>query len=556
MFSQAEYLIAEEAPLARKVRVLIFARLGLFIFVLVGGWLWAGQNAGAPSQARLGIFFLLACALTAAYSIWFRFSRTLLWQVRTQFFIDVLLITWLVWETGDLVSANITLYIILISVTGFYLGKNDAHFIAALCALSFTALSVLTSWSLIYSASGDIASSKAVQIIAFNDVAFLLVGLLAARLADRRKVGEALKQAEANFANLNVLHERILASINSGLITTDLQGRIYAFNRAAEEISGMTARETIGKSVFSVFGDEIRAPVEMCLGGVQMVEFSPPHFEAGLLRSPNGNGSASSVMVACSVSPLVGKTGGVNGLIIAFQDRSEVHEMEDNLRRSDRLAAVGRLAAGLAHEIRNPIGSMSSALQFLTEKADKNSEDAALMAVILRESDRLNAIITNFLAYARPQSAAPVHGTRAVDVSEAIRDCLALIRHDPSVSKTHEFVFEPPGVAVTVHADETRLKQIFWNLLQNSIQAMPDGGRLMVEVRGTSGKYVQIIVADTGCGMAAKELEHIFEPFQSGSGGTGLGLSIVHKIVTELGGRIEVQSEKDEGTRVTIELPK
>ena len=556
MFSQAEYLIAEEAPLARKVRVLIFARLGLFIFVLVGGWLWAGQNAGAPSQTRLGIFFLLACALTAAYSIWFRFSRTLLWQVRTQFFIDVLLITWLVWETGDLVSANITLYIILISVTGFYLGKNDAHFVAALCVLSFTALSLLTSWSVIYSVSGDIASSKAVQIIAFNDVAFLLVGLLAARLADRRKVGEALKQAEANFANLNVLHERILASINSGLITTDLQGRIYAFNRAAEEISGMTARETIGKSVFSVFGDEIRAPVEMCLGGVQMLEFSPPHFEAGLLRSANGNGSASSVMVACSVSPLVGKTGGVNGLIIAFQDRSEVHEMEDNLRRSDRLAAVGRLAAGLAHEIRNPIGSMSSALQFLTEKADKNSEDAALMAVILRESDRLNAIITNFLAYARPHSAAPVHGTRAVDVSEAIRDCLALIRHDPSVSQAHEFVFEPPPVVVTVHADETRLKQIFWNLLQNSIQAMPDGGRLMVEVRGTSGKYVQIIVADTGCGMAAKELEHIFEPFQSGSGGTGLGLSIVHKIVTELGGRIEVQSEKDEGTRVTIELPK
>src|SRR6185369_5805979 len=151
---------------------------------------------------------------------------------------------------------------------------------------------------------------------------------------------------------------------------------------------------------------------------------------------------------------------------------------------------------------------------------------------------------------------APVHGTRAVDVSEAIRDCLALIRHDPSVSQEHEFVFEPPPVVVTVHADETRLKQIFWNLLQNSIQAMPDGGRLMVEVRGTSGKYVQIIVADTGCGMAPKELEHIFKPFQSGSGGTGLGLSIVHKIVTELGGRIEVQSEKDEGTRVTIELPK
>jgi two-component system sensor histidine kinase PilS (NtrC family) len=458
MFDQPTYVFAAEQSLAAKVRVLIFARLALIFVVLVGGWLWTGQISGSsdPSQSRLVIFFLIAIGLTAAYSIWLRYGRALLWHVRTQFFIDALLITWLVWETGDLISPNVTLYIILISVAGFYLGKNDAHFVAVLCALCFTLLSALTAQSLIYSLSGDVAPSKALQIVAFNDAAFLLVGLLAARLADRRKIGEELKKAEANFADLNVLHERILASINSGLITTDLQGRIYAFNRAAEEISGLNARDTVGKSVFSVFGDEIRAPVEMCLGGVQTAEFSPPHFEAGVRSLTNGNSAKPPVTVACSVSPLVGKTGGVSGLIIAFQDRSELHAMEDNLRRSDRLAAVGRLAAGLAHELRNPLGSMSSALQFLSEKGDKNTEEAELMSVVLRESDRLNAIITNFLAYARPQSTTAIRNTQLVDVGEAIGDCLALIRHDPAVSEEHEFAFERPETPVVVRADERR----------------------------------------------------------------------------------------------------
>jgi len=230
--------------------------------------------------------------------------------------------------------------------------------------------------------------------------------------------------------------------------------------------------------------------------------------------------------------------------------------MEDSLRRSDRLAAVGRLAAGLAHEIRNPLGSMSSALQFLSEKADKDTDEAELMSVVLRESDRLNAIITNFLAYARPQSATSACGTQFVDVGEAIGDCLALIRHDPAVSDVHEFVFERPEKPVAVHADETHLKQIFWNLLQNAIQAMPDGGKVEIGLRDATDKYINIVVADTGCGIATENLERIFEPFQSGSGGTGLGLSIVHKIVTELGGRIDVQSKQAEGTRITIELPK
>lgn len=560
MFDQSPTRFPIDASLTGRVRVMIFGRLTLGFLFLAAGWWWIysyTQFSLRTIPNSLLALLSVSVALTLIYLVWLRFSRTLVWQIRAQFLIDTVLITWLVWETGDIISPYITFYIILISLAGFYLGKMEAHAIAAACVICFTILSLLTAESLIYSFSGEVSGSRAVQIIAFNDAAFLLVGLLAARLADRRKIGEELKLAEANFADLNVLYERILSSINSGLITTDLQGKIYAFNRAAEEISGLRASETIGQSVFSVFGDEIRQPIEMCLSEVQTVEFSPPNFEGGI-RSPTvENGTGQHVTVACSVAPLVGKAGGVTGLIITFQDKTELHAMEETLRRSDRLAAVGRMAAGLAHEIRNPLGSMSSALQFLSEKSILETEEAALMAVVLRESDRLNRIITDFLTYARPQPLnKTARGSAQMDVGEAIKDCLVLLRHDPGVRDTHIFDFEPPVDPVTMQANETQIKQIFWNLLQNSIQAMPDGGRLLVDLREPNSKKVRIVVSDEGCGINAQELERIFEPFHSGADGTGLGLSIVHRIVTECGGRIDVNSESGKGTKITVELPK
>jgi len=547
-----------DAKLAGNVANLIFGRLALAFIILFAGLWWisdSGISLGAISRGYV-LLFLGVVALSAVYLIWLRVSRKLVWQIRTQFLIDALLITVLVGATGGLISPYITLYIILISVAGFFLGKIDAHVVAAACVLSFSTLALLISQEVVESSSAELTTSRAAQIVGFNVAAFLLVGLLAGRLADRRNIGEELKRAETNFANLNVLHARILASINSGLITTDLQGTIYAFNRAAEEISGFAANETIGESIFSVFGDEIRPPIERCLGSAQTVEFSPPNFDAAIRTTNNGNGNARAVRVACTVSPLVGQSGGVNGLIVTIQDKTELRAMEETLRQSDRLAAVGRMAAGLAHEIRNPLGSMSSALQFLSEKAKPDTEDSALMAVVLSESDRLNGIITDFLAYARPQPHNETDGgSRQTDVGDAVKDCLALLRHNPSVNELHEFDFVPPDKPVMIQADGAQAKQIFWNLFQNSVQAMPNGGRLSVAINETELGRVRITVSDTGKGIGPDELGRIFEPFHSGANGTGLGLSIVHRIVTEHGGNIDVQSETEKGTMVTIELP-
>ena len=527
----------------RRIKLLIFGRLALALLIFFASLWWRDGFASFRLDAiprELVALFVAAVVVSIVYLGALRWGKEIEWQVRAQLLIDVILVSWLVRGSGDLISPYITLYIFLISVAGFFLRRWEVHIVAAVCAMAFGSIAFLTSQSLIYSFSGEVPPSRAVQIIAFNIAAFLLVGLLAGRLAERRRLGEELVRAETDFADLNVLHERILSSINSGLVTTDLQGKVRAFNRAAEQLTGLSASEAIGQSVLSIFGDELRPSIELSLSGVQNVEFTPPNFEAALKQTVNGNGTATEVTVACTVSPLIGRSGGVNGLNISFQDTTQLHAMQESLRRADRLSAVGRMAAGLAHEIRNPLGSISSAMQFLSEKRTETSESASLMKVVVGESERLNRIISDFLAYARPDADSKSRSISEVDAGDAVSDCLALLRHDPSVREKHILDFDLPETPVTIETDEVHLKQVIWNLLQNSVQAMPEGGRISIRIDEPTQGYVRFVFADDGRGIDSTTLENIYEPFQPGAKGTGLGLSIVHRIVTDGGGRINV----------------
>jgi two-component system sensor histidine kinase PilS (NtrC family) len=248
--------------------------------------------------------------------------------------------------------------------------------------------------------------------------------------------------------------------------------------------------------------------------------------------------------------------GMVNGLILTFQDITEIRSMEESLRRSDRLAAVGRMAAGLAHEIRNPLGSMSSALQYLDENLERSNAEANLMDVVLREADRLNEIITDFLSYARLSADDSSKSKfEDFDVVEAIRDCFVLLTHSPEIGDTHSIHKNLPSAPVSITANKTQIKQVLWNLFQNSINAMPDGGTLNVSLTDRPGKDIHIVFEDTGCGMSSEKLEHLFEPFSNGSNGAGLGLFIAHKIIGDHGGQIFVESRENIGTKFTVALP-
>lgn len=543
-----EKYLPSNLSVIQKLQTLIIGRLMVVFLILVATWVWnSGHLRLSYDNFPQGLFivFLIAVGLTIVYFFVLRLSDNFPWQIRIQFFLDALLITWLVWRTGDITSPYITLFIVLIAVASVFLSGRGTLGVAVLCVIGFTTISVLSSLGMLVSYGRSLELSKAVQIIGFHDVAFLVVGLLSARLADRYASNEKLEETAKNLANLRVLHELIVESIGSGLITIDMDGNIYTFNKMAEDITGRTSEEVRGTSIYHLLGD-IRREIDASLKATENNELQP-RYEIGF-STPDGF----VVQLGYGVSPLYAKDGEMTGLIVTFQDLTDIRSMEESVRRKDRLAAVGRVAAGLAHEIRNPLGAMRGAIQILEGQTDKESAQAKLMDIILRESDRLNQIISNFLKYARPR----VNNFSDVDLKEAIEDTVTLLRHSPDIKEQHKIAVELPEQPVIISADVSQLKQIFWNLARNSIQAMENGGEFKVILSLLKNNRVRITFADTGCGMPRKQVEQLFEPFsESTTGGTGLGLSIVYQIIRDHNGTINVSSKENAGTKIAIELP-
>ena len=542
---------AESANLKpmQRMQTLIIGRLVVSFLLLVTSWVWSsGTFRLSIENFPQGLFllFTISVGLTIVYFFLLRLSKTLAWQIRAQFLLDALLITWLVWRTGDISSPYITLFIVLISVSSFFLRPLSTLLMAAICAGFFIGLATLAVTSVIETNGAVQEIGKAIQIISFHVVAMLVVGLLASRLSDRHRSVDELEETAKNLANLRALHERIVESIRSGLVTTDLDGNIYTFNSAATEITGYRFDQLQGSSVFDLFGD-IREPIDLSLAaagdGDQL-----PRFETDLI-TPDGF----AVRIGYGVSLLFSENNEASGLIITFQDLTEIRSMEESVRRKDRLAAVGRVAAGLAHEIRNPLGAMRGAIQVLESSTPPGTMQSSLMDIILKESDRLNSIITNFLGYARPAAV----DFAETNVGEAIQETVMLFKHSPDVRENHILKAEVADTPFVISADGAQLKQIFWNLARNALQAMPNGGELKVSIENIPNNRIRIVFADTGVGMSPEQVEQLFEPFSnSTTGGTGLGLSIVYQIVKDHNGVINVRSLEGKGTTITIELPK
>jgi len=533
----------------QHLQTLIIGRLVVIFLLLVSSWIWYSGSldvtlATFPRGPLL--VFVVSVGLTAVYFLLLRLAKGLTWQVWAQFVLDAFLITWLVWRTGDLTSPYITLYIVLIGVSSVYFKPRATLLLGVLCSAMFVGLSVSVALALIESTGNPQPNAKIVQILSFHIVAFLVVGLLASRLSERRLSGAELEKAAKSLATLRALHERIIESIRSGLITTDLDGRIYTINAAACEITGVKAESVVGSLIYSIFGDiggEIGLSIAAAGRGEQV-----PRFETDL-NTPEGF----AVRIGYSISQLFSETNEASGLIITFQDLTEIRSMEESARRKDRLAAVGRVGAGLAHEIRNPLGAMRGAIQVLEANTPPESVQADLMGIILRESDRLNSIITNFLSYAKPKVGSFVE----VDIGDAVRETLKLIRHSPDIRPDHDLIEMLPPKPIYVLADPTQLKQVIWNLSRNALNAMPTGGKLKISLEAIPNNRARVVFEDSGHGMSADQVERLFEPFaRSTSGGTGLGLSIVYQIIRDHNGTINVKSFEGEGTTITVDLPR
>ena len=544
----AEARIEQSYPLAQKLWWLILGRLGAALVLLLAGTLWVRGSARQESFSKTLPLLSVVVGLTILYSLAHRFSNQFQFEARIQFMVDVLLTTWLVWTTGVIHSPYTALYIVIISASSLFLGPRDVVVTSVGCALAFTscALAVFTGFG--EPQAGEIlqaSSYQTVQSVGLFDIAFLAVGLLSARLAERQSRSDVrLMAAAQSLANLRALHERIVESIRSGVVTTDLQGRIYTFNAAAEEITGHKQLDVRGQDA-SIFFGEIGEHVADSMRAAEAGEASP-RLEADCLTAEGLR-----LRLGFTISPLFSEVGETTGTVITFQDLTHIRALEETSRRQDRLAAIGRMAASIAHEIRNPLAAMRGSIQMLHSEMDGESSQTELMEIILRESDRLNRIISDFLSYARPRSS--THAT--VDVGELLKQTFTLLRHSPEINDQQLIEQDVAEGPLLADADAEQLQQVFWNLARNALQAMPDGGTLRAELAKNSHDRLRITFSDTGRGMSPEQVEHLFEPFSSTTGGTGLGLSIVYQIIRDHGGTINVRSREERGSTITIELP-
>jgi two-component system sensor histidine kinase PilS (NtrC family) len=537
---------ARKYTLGRKLWWLIFGRLAVAIFLVLVRLIWiSGRSDVAWTQTLPTL--LIVCGLTVVYSLAHRVSRTLPFQARLQFALDIILVTWLNWTTDVIHSPYIALYIVIIAASSLFLGPRDAIVTSLGCAVAFTAsgLAVLAGYGAHPTRElVELGSPQTVQTIGLFDLAFLVVGLLSARLAERQSRSDVrLIAATESLANLRALHERIVESIRSGVVTTDLDGSIYTFNAAAEEITGYKQHDVRGQDA-SIFFGEIKDIIDSSLE-IHSTQASP-RFEADCLTADGLR-----LRLGFTISPLSSEAGDTTGTVITFQDLTHIRALEETSRRQDRLAAIGRMAASIAHEIRNPLAAMRGSIQMLRADMSSDASQTELMEIILRESDRLNRIISDFLSYARPRS---IIQTK-VNVGELLQQTFMLLRHSAEINPSHSIEEEVPSRPALVNADSEQLQQVFWNLSRNALQAMPSGGTLRAAVYENSNDRLRITFSDTGRGMAPEQVEHLFEPFSSTTGGTGLGLSIVYQIIRDHGGTINVRSREGHGTTITIELP-
>ena len=487
-------------------------------------------------------FFLigLTYALSVIYLGTLRYVERYPWIADAQMGVDAILVSAFIHVTGGITSYFSSLYLLPIMAASTVRFRRGALQVATLSALLYLALVVAqyveptaffpASWQAL--GRLELPSQRFAQYtVAINLFGFFAVALLSGSLADNvRSAGARLEKASTQIADLRAFNQYVIDSMLSGLVTADVNGRILTFNRAASTITGLPSGQTIGRDIAEVLQlpDHFRQRLQT-LGETRSQRADHQY------RSPDGRLLDIGLTVTTLSLP-----NGRSGYLLTFQDVTEVRRLERGARMQQRLAAVGEMAAGIAHEIRNPLASMSGSIQVLRQELPLTEEQAQLMDIVLRESERLNDTIKSFLAYARPHR---VVLTR-LDVRCVVQDTATLLRNSADVRDEHVVDIDLPAHPVWFEADENQLRQILWNLATNGLRAMSSGGRLLMSAKvEREADFEELIIAitDEGCGIRPADLDELFQPFRSSfEKGTGLGLAIVHRIVTDYNGSIQV----------------
>jgi two-component system sensor histidine kinase PilS (NtrC family) len=559
-------VLSAATGLEQRLVVLMAARLALSLLSLGIALALDATGSRIPTTEWRGFYSAIAFAFVAtiAYGLLLPRIRRQKRFAAINIATDIAIVSALVCFSGGSESVFTFLYVLVAAYGATLFERPGALISAGLGALAYGSVLLAGSqgWVLGGGPLGAEPWPVLLTLWAVHASAVLLVAALSSFLsAELRRTGEALRERTSDLHLLRNLHERTVESLMSGLLTVDRDGRVISFNPEAERITGLPAAEALGLDVAEVLPG-LRKLLISLTGDGRAID--------SRLRMPYRNRRGEDLHLGIANYILKDVEGRPSGHVVIFQDVSEVVEMERELRRSERLAAVGQLSASIAHEIRNPLAAISGSIQMLSGAGEGSApagESKRLMEIASREAERLNHLITDFLQFARPEPGNP----QPVLVAGAVREVLDLFE---AVRPAGVKVAIETEAGLTARADPTQLAQVLWNLVLNASEAMPEGGALAISATSLQGRapqerssgrrnededkpqWAEIVVADEGVGIPPEERERVFDPFfTTKREGSGLGLAIVHRIVAEHGGSVRLESSLGSGTAIRLRFP-
>jgi two-component system sensor histidine kinase PilS (NtrC family) len=548
--------IEDWLPWVIKIRFVII----IFVFAIDYAIHSLAPNpANAASIRYLGMAVILWLILGLFFLIYNQLSHDYLLQAYLQIFSDIVIITAIVHVTGDLESNYFSLYLVAIILASILLTRGRAFLVAG---VSFVFMGAMIELVYLPGAYPEVVQRlPALQFLATSSMltpdlmralqvkigasffGFFIVAYLSSYLAESlRKTGRELRDKSGQVASLQAKNENIIQSMREGLLSSDLEGVITELNPAGAEILGRQIGELRGshiESVFSGLADDLPYHPEAASHTARQ-EITYRHPRRGYR------------VLGVSSSPLVVPEVGAVGYVYNFQDLTEEKRREGEYRAKDRMATLGRMAAGIAHEIRNPLASISGSVKLLQSISERDEDQAKLITIVSRESERLNKLASDFLLYSRDQR----YEFQRVEVVPLLEETLLLLEHHPLFGPHIQIERKFLRRGLAIWADADKLRQVFWNICDNALKAMAKGGTLSVQAEEL-GERIRVLVGDTGIGFTPAQLEKVFEPFQSGfNEGTGLGLALVYQIIQGHQGSVQVESQPGKGARFVMDLPK
>jgi len=556
----------DRKEIASKLKVLNILRPVIVTFLLGSNMLFSilPKTTNIFALIVIGSF-----ALSIIYTALLRKINNIVHLVYLELILDLLLETGVVFCTGGTESSFQLCYALTVIAAGVFLYKRCAYTIATTASILYIGLTTLQIYSIIKPLP-NIPYPESISNIYFitfkifiNVTAFYIIAYLSSYLATSFSVSkkELIKKKE-DFTRLQTFNSNILENMSSGLVVTNMNMKVILTNRGASLITGFSGSEFRDKN-FTAFFESV--PIHDIVRTLNTRNRDSYRWEGNITCK-----NKDSIYVGMTISPLKNDKSEKMGTISTFQDLTQLKKMEHEVKRSEKLAAIGRLSAGMAHEIRNPLASIRGSVQMLRDELELKEPDKKLMNIILEESDRLNKIITDFLVFARPK---PLNMALS-NIKQSIEDTVSLVGASPNTNKkiSIESLVEKDIPRFMFDADQ--IKQVLWNLIVNSIQAMPDGGIIKIaaelileqsmrdtniiipDIKALTLPLLKFSIRDQGEHIAEEDMSKIFDPFYTTKeGGSGLGLSIVHRIIEDHRGQLSVENNTDSGTTFTFYLP-